>query len=307
MTGWLLPFWTSFVVASSPLFAEERITEFLSDIEVHEDGSLTVVETITVIAEGKQIRRGIYRDFPTRYQAPGGGSHNAGFELTGIKRDNRSESYHTEQVSNGVRIYIGDKNTFLEPGQYRYQISYQTTRQLGYFESHDELYWNVTGNDWAFPISRVEARIVLPESVPGSQLVLDGYTGYHGDRKQDFIVATSGSAVAQFSTTSTLQPRQGFTIVVQWPKGHVSSPSGWDKFRYFVADNGVLIGIAVALVILLAYYLLVLEQSWPGPPERNHNPIILSAGYAVAGCQQVYVSYGISTIDAMPRPLSIWR
>jgi uncharacterized membrane protein len=240
-----------------PLQAEERITEFFSDIEIHSDGAITVIETINVIAEGEQIRRGIYRDFPTRYQAPGGGNHQVGFDLVEVKRDNRPEPYHTEQVGNGIRIYIGQRNVFLEPGQYSYQITYRTTRQLGFYDNHDELYWNVTGNDWAFPISRVEARVVLPESVSGSQLVLEGYTGYSGERGQNFISSAAQQAVAQFATTIPLQPRQGFTIVVQWPKGHVSAPSGWDRINYFFADYRIGIITVGAMIILLVYYLVV--------------------------------------------------
>ncbi len=47
--------------------ADERILDFHSDIEVRSDGVIEVTETIRVRAEGRQIRRGIYRDYPTRY------------------------------------------------------------------------------------------------------------------------------------------------------------------------------------------------------------------------------------------------
>ena len=51
-----------------PVLAEERILSYDSDIDIRADGSLDVTERITVRAEGQQIRRGIYRDFPTRYK-----------------------------------------------------------------------------------------------------------------------------------------------------------------------------------------------------------------------------------------------
>jgi hypothetical protein len=47
--------------------ADERILSFDSDIEVRQDGTMTVTETIRVQSEQNQIKRGIYRDFPTRY------------------------------------------------------------------------------------------------------------------------------------------------------------------------------------------------------------------------------------------------
>ena len=46
------------------LSADERIHDYHSNIQVLPDGSLRVTETITVNAEGNQIKRGIYRDFP---------------------------------------------------------------------------------------------------------------------------------------------------------------------------------------------------------------------------------------------------
>ena len=47
--------------------AEERIRDYHSDIQILNDGSLRVTETITVNAEGQKIKRGIYRDFPIAY------------------------------------------------------------------------------------------------------------------------------------------------------------------------------------------------------------------------------------------------
>ena len=44
----------------------ERIISYYSDIQVAADASLHVTETIRVQAEGREIRHGIFRDFPTR-------------------------------------------------------------------------------------------------------------------------------------------------------------------------------------------------------------------------------------------------
>ena len=105
----------------------------MSDIAVHQDGSMTVTETIRVRAEGRNIKRGIYRDFPTRYRTKNGNDYVVDFELYDVSRDGKNELHHTESLSNGVRIYIGQKNVLLKPGEYRYKISYRTDRQLGFF------------------------------------------------------------------------------------------------------------------------------------------------------------------------------
>ncbi len=52
--------------------ASERITRFVSDVDVQRNGDLLVTETIQVRAEGDAIRHGILRDFPTTYRAKDG-------------------------------------------------------------------------------------------------------------------------------------------------------------------------------------------------------------------------------------------
>ncbi len=99
--------------------------------------------------------------------------------LTGVvavNRDGKAEPYHIKNRSDGKRVYIGNQNVYLSPGFYEYQITYITTRQLGFFDDFDELYWNVTGTDWAFRIERASARVTLPEEVTDFQL-----TGNPGD------------------------------------------------------------------------------------------------------------------------------
>ena len=73
------------------LYAAEVISAFHSDITIQRDGQLLIRETIEVIAENQQIQRGIYRDFPTRYQDELGNITLVGFELVSVKRDQQQE------------------------------------------------------------------------------------------------------------------------------------------------------------------------------------------------------------------------
>ena len=89
-----------------------------------------------------------------------------------MQRDNRSEAFHTTDRSNGIRVYIGASNVYLPNGFYDYQIRYRSSRQLVFFDDFDELYWNVTGTAWAFPIRLASARVILPGAA--SKLSLNG-------------------------------------------------------------------------------------------------------------------------------------
>ena len=156
----------------------ERILNFKSFIKVHPDASMTVTEDISVQATGQEIKRGIIRDFPTTYRDRLGNTVTVGFKVEEVLRDGRPEPYHTESVSNGVKIYIGQKDVFLQAGVYTYTIRYRVDRELGFFKDFDELYWNVTGNGWTFAIDRAEA---ISSCRAGAKILKSAaYTGYQG-------------------------------------------------------------------------------------------------------------------------------
>ena len=104
------------LLPAAPTMADERILEFASEIRIQRDARLTVAETITVRAEGDRIRRGIFRDFPTRYRDRMGNRFNINFEVLGVQRDGENEPWHTENRSNGVRVYMGRADRVLPPG-----------------------------------------------------------------------------------------------------------------------------------------------------------------------------------------------
>jgi uncharacterized membrane protein YgcG len=234
--------------------AEERILKFVSDIDVARDGTLTVTETITVRAEGDQIRRGIFRDIPLAVEGANGRIYKAGFKLLSVLQDGVPAPYHTNGNSQGIRIYVGDENTFLAAGNYTYTFSYETDRQIRFFEDHDEVYWNVTGNEWIFPVDEAIARVVLPEGVKASEWT--AYTGGYGETGNAFEAqSVQGGSEVVFRTTAVLPPYEGFSVNVSLPKGAVTPPSEADKLEYFVNDyRSELIGTAGLLLVLLYYF-----------------------------------------------------
>jgi uncharacterized membrane protein len=245
--------------------ASERILSFHSDMTVHHDASMTVRETIVVRSDGKEIRHGIYRDFPTHYKDLIGNRHIVGFTVINVLRDGTSEPYHIKDISNGKRIYIGDKETLLPPGEYTYTLVYTTTRQLGFFKDRDELYWNVTGNGWVFMIERASASVALPGEASRHIISTAAYTGPSGSTGKDFRVLFDPSGTVMFFTTRPLDVYEGLTIAVSWPKGVVVRPDAYTRFYYFLSDNwGVLTG-SFGLICILIYYLLVWAKAGKDP------------------------------------------
>jgi uncharacterized membrane protein YgcG len=235
-----------------PARADERILSYLGDIDVHTDASMTVTETIRVRAEGNNIRRGIYRDFPTRYEDAFGNDYVVEFRVVSVTREGAREPWFTERRANGVRVYIGDANRMLPTGEHTYALTYRTDRQIGYFDDHDELYWNVTGTDWMFPIDEASATVRLPTAVPAEAIAVEGYTGPFGGRGRDFRGEVEPGG-ARISATRALGPREGLTVVVSWPKGVVFEPDSIDRAGYLLEDNAGLLISLVALLAVLGY------------------------------------------------------
>ena len=252
LNGLLLAFFLALGVL--PASAQERILSFHSDIVVEADGTLDVTETIEVRAEGRNIRRGIYRDFPTRYRDRRGDRVVVGFEVVSVTRDGKPEPWFTEDRANGIRINTGDDSFLPTPLTTTYRIRYRTNRQLGFFEQHDELYWNVTGTGWMFDIASASARVQLPGAVPADQLQLDVYTGPQGSRAQLAQAEVTEPGVVRFATTQPLGVREGLTIVVGFPKNLVEEPSAGQTVIWFLTDNRAQLLLIIGLLAVFGYY-----------------------------------------------------
>jgi uncharacterized membrane protein YgcG len=218
---------------------------------------MIVTETIKVRAEGINIKHGIYRNFPTIYKDNLGNKVVVDMDILQISRDGKPEDYHTGSSSNGIIIYIGNKNVFLDPGDYTYTIVYKTNRQIGYFADHDELYWNVTGNGWVFPIEKASANITLPKGVSSNDLKYYGFTGLQGSREGDLTSEILTPGNVSYKTSRTLNSYEGLTIVLEFPKGVVAEPTASEKLTYFAEDNlSEIIGL-IGLLVIFMYYFIV--------------------------------------------------
>jgi uncharacterized membrane protein YgcG len=135
------------------------------------------------------------------------------------------------------------------PADYTYTLHYRTTRQLGFFSDHDELYWNAIGTGWAFPIESGSVEVRLPQPVPVAALQATGFTGTQDATEHNFAASLPAAGTARWRLTQPLAPRQGFTIVLSFPKGLVPAPTRAQRVLWFFNDNR---GVLVALLGLFA-------------------------------------------------------
>lgn len=259
--------------------AQEKIYLFSSRATLLADSSLEVREDITVNVEGRQIRRGIYRDFPTTYTAPSGRTVRVGFDVLETLLDGREVPFKTESIANGVRVYIGAPDEFAPLGKRTYTLSYVTTHQIGFFEGHDELYWNVTGNGWDFVIDEARFTLSIPGDTPFNSV--EFYTGWQGARGQDARVLSDNSV----ETTAPLGPKEGLTVVYTWPKGIVTPPTIPFYIRFF---EKYAFHFIVALPVLLGILYALLWLRWGKDPSM---PAIIPLFSASAGRTPGFLRY----------------
>jgi uncharacterized membrane protein YgcG len=272
--------------ALSPAAAVERILQFISDVTVERNGDLDVTETIAVQAEGRNIRRGILRDFPTIYRRRDGARVVVGFDVLSVTRNGTPEHFSTEGLSNGVRVRIGSADRLINSGRHDYVIRYRTTRQIGFFPDYDELYWNATGTGWTFAIDQAEARITLPEAVPFTQTAF--YTGPQGATGKDATIVEQRPGRIVFRTTKALPARNGLTVAAAWQKGVVTPPSGAQQAQWLLSDNVALLIAIVGLALVVAYYVFAWMRVGRDPPKGTIIPLFKPpAGMSAAGVRYV--------------------
>jgi Predicted membrane protein (DUF2207) len=237
--------------------ADEVIHTFNSDVQVAEDGELTVTETLRVRAEGNLMRHGIYRDFPLTFRDAGGKVREVTFSVIRVFRDGFSEPYHTERDNGVIRIYAGDKDVSLATGEHTYVFEYRTGRQVRWFDGKPELNWNVTGNFWRFPIETATYTLHLVDGA--APLRWTAFTGVSGARGTDWHGAISSDGTLTVSTTRRLSPGEGLTVVAALAATAVDPPSASTLLWYEFFDYRQWIIGGIGFLVILIYYFAAWE------------------------------------------------
>lgn len=245
--------------------AEEVIQSFDVLIHVEPSGEVLVTERIAVMAEGKEVVRGIFRDIPTRYSLGYGMRRNTPLTLISALRDGQPENVAQLPLENAVRLRFGSASVVLEPGLYHYELTYRMDAQLLHHRSVDELYWNVTGNDWRMPIQRASVEVVLPDTAQIE--ATHGYTGYRGMRGNNYEIVEQEANRLRMVTNRELPPGQGFTVALAWQAGLVARPGWWAQVRDLYADNIRLILFMAAFAGLVLFYVMLWWTVGRGPAK----------------------------------------
>lgn len=243
----------SLILTLTPVsvWAQEAISNFDVVMQVAESGDYVVNETIEVNVEGRKIKRGIFRDLPRYYmldelQVP------FRYSVKSVTRNGQSEPYERTTDGNAYRIRIGDPEVFLPQGKQVYQITYSVKDEIRRDATSDFVYWNVTGNYWAFPIESASVRVVMPA---GAELMSqEAFTGFEGEAKDDTNFAQDGNSY-NLTTTRAMKRGEGLTVRLRFKKGVIAPVPDSTKRYIWWLRNGAMLMLCASFLAMLRFYL----------------------------------------------------
>jgi uncharacterized membrane protein len=234
------------LLAALPAAARELvIQQFDETVEVNPNGTIEVTETIEARFTGAW--HGIYRTIPVEYDTLQHLNYSLLLEPLSVT-DYSGNPLKYEQKREGRYLKFKISVPDAQDRTRTVIIRYRVLNAIRFFDYHDELYWNVTGDDWDVPIRSVSAKIELPAGVTGLHAI--AFTGVYGSRDRDAQVETNGNLV-EVRTNHSLSYREGLTAVVGWDKGFVQPPSTAMKISLFLRSNWPLFLPVVAFFIML--------------------------------------------------------
>ena len=220
----------------------EKIQKFVSDITVKTDGTVSVIEKITV--NFPEPRHGLDREIPVVYRDKYNNRQKIFLTVRSVTDQNGQPlTYRVSRQGDKLRIRIGDADKTIS-GEQTYVIAYVVRRALLFFDDRDELYWNVSGSDWRLPIEEVSASVELPPGADPSRVSTSCYSGPIGSTESNCGQGETGGLY--FFTA-----REPLTIAIGWSAGLVTRPGAWERFRDFVIANAALFAPILVFIALL--------------------------------------------------------
>lgn len=251
------------------------ITDYDINMEVNEDNTFDITETITVYFNTSS--HGIYREIPlknTITRTDGTTSKNT----AKVSNVEVSETYSTSKTSSYYSIKIGSSSQTIT-GNHTYVISYTYDIGEDPLDDADELYFNLIGDEWDTSINSVTFTITMPKEFDSSSLGFSsGATGSTDSSNVTYIV--NGNVISG-STTSTLNSGEALTVRLTLPEGYFVVEEFLSTETYAIIVMGVcIIFVLIAFLIWKKYGKddEVVETVQFYPPE-GYNPAELSYMY----------------------------
>lgn len=226
-----------------------EIERFHSEIVLTDGEEIDVTETIE--ANFFVEKHGIFRSIPYKYD---GGRGDLKIKVISVVDESGApRRYTTSTVGDYLEIKIGDPDVVIS-GRQAYVINYTVGNAIDFYDEHDELFWNATGNEWPVAIREATATVTAPPSLPQNlyqEITSRCFTGGYGSKDENCTISQDGNKTSFRTDVNDLgyahQPYDGLTVVVGYPKGYIEEPTLFEKYWFLVLVN---IGICCPFIFL---------------------------------------------------------
>ena len=206
----------------APYLGAERVSTarswvvagFHADIQVHRDGRTEISETIRVRFDGSY--NGVFRTIPIIYRNSWGGNYKLRLTIDGVEDDRGNElEYEVSRERNyrKLKIWVPGAENATRTVVIRYTVGNALRFMEEEGEAWDELYWNVTGDEWPVGIEAASARIQLPSRATGVRA--RAFTGAYRSTELAAEIRIEDHVI-HVGTTRPLGMHEGLTVAVAW-------------------------------------------------------------------------------------------
>jgi uncharacterized membrane protein YgcG len=182
------------------------------------DGSslMSVNETLVADFPGYDQNHGILRAIPEVYDG-----HSVNLTGISVTQDGKPARYTTSNQNDNLVLRIGDPATYVH-NSVTYRINYTMHDITKPFSDHDELFWDINGDQWQQNFNKVSVRIhiptVLSKQLQDKQLC---YEGIRGSISQNCTIsrADTGNEIVVTSLDNNVGPNQTLSVVLGFKPG----------------------------------------------------------------------------------------
>ena len=235
------------------------IKNFSINIQIHEDSSLEITETIQADFT-REPHHGIIRFIPVKNTDTDGKRSSIRLKIVNITDEKGAIWPFKENYQDDFVIFkIGDPDHYINKIA-TFNITYAVEDAITNFPDHDELYWNATGDRWDVRIEKTKTIIALPQGSNIKDLHAKCFSGRYGSKEQNCISTIKDEKTFEYTITGddvkpALQSNEGLTVVAGFPKNIVASPSLQKRISWFLSDNwGYFIPLFVFFFMFYKWY-----------------------------------------------------
>ncbi len=275
----------------------EQLLDYHTDIRIAANSDLDVTETVTMRVDKDLIHYGTHRDLPASYRDLNGGASRAQREILDVQIDGNPVPWHTQAIKGGTRLFLGDEQAPVAPGEHTYSLHYRVHDRLAFMADHDALgwtvdksAWDIAGTPYAYDFATASMDISLPASPGKSGLVAAAQTSrFDGIEKQAMTTSVREDG-ATYAIEGPFKPYAVMSATLEFPKGIVAPPGVAQRIGWIEVGGGLRNGLLVAGLALL-YYLVAWygfgRDPRKGPPVAEYKP---PGNCSAAMARYVYIS-----------------